>query len=461
MSKINSINPATGEVLKEFEEMSPQEIEQIIASAHACFKAWRKTSPAERAKLLHKVAEYFRANIKEMAKAVSLEMGMIYAESEVDVQFCADIIDYYADNGAKFLADQPFEMPNGKAYNCIDPVGVILSVQPWNFPYSQAVRAMAPALMAGNTMILKHASNVPQSALMLEKSLHESGAPKGLFTNIFLAGSKTTALVADDRIAGVTLTGSEPAGSSLSAMAGKHIKLAVMELGGNDPFIVLDDADLDAAVEHAVFGRLFNAGQVCTSPKRIIVVEKIAKEFIARAEEICKSIKVGDPFDQETQLQPLSSETALNTALKQVQDNIKAGAKLVYGGKRIDRPGWFMEPTLLVNMNKDMPAYSEEVFGPVVCIYVVKDEAEAIAMANDSQYGLGASVFGKDEARAEKVARQIEVGMVYINHVSSTAPELPFGGTKRSGFGRELSPSGMYLFTNVKLIRVTTPDEPY
>ncbi len=458
---IKSINPATGEVLKAFEEMSPQEIESRIAAAHAAFQRWRTTPAQKRAELLRRMAEKFRGNIKEMAAIVSREMGMIYAESEVDVEYCAGILDYYADNGPALLADEPLETPFGRAFNAFEPLGVILSVQPWNFPYSQAVRALAPALMAGNAMLLKHASNVTMSALTLEKMFKEAGGPEGLFSVLILPGSKTTELVADPRIAGATLTGSEPAGSSLAAMAGKHIKPCVMELGGNDAFIVLEDADLDAAAEHAVFGRIYNSGQVCTSPKRVIVVEPVAEAFISKAGDICKGLKVGDPFEADTQVQPMSSETQLMTVLKQVEANIKAGARLICGGKRIARPGWFMEPTLFVGMKPGMPAYVEEVFGPVICIYVVADETAAIAMANDSSYGLGGTVFSADETRAVNAARQIDTGMVYINHVSGTSPELPFGGTKRSGFGRELSPSGTHLFVNAKLIRVTTPDKPY
>ena len=458
---IRSINPSTGEVLKTFEEMPAQEIESRLAAAHAAFQKWRKIPATERAELLRRLADTFRANMKEMAEVVSKEMGMIYAESEVDVDYCAGILDYYAENGPVLLADQRLETPFGQAFNSFDPLGVILSVQPWNFPYSQAVRAMAPALMAGNSMLLKHASNVTMSALTLEKMFREAGGPEGLFSVLILPGAKATELVADPRIAGVTLTGSETAGSSLAAMAGKSIKPCVMELGGNDAFIVLDDADLDAAAAHGVFGRVYNSGQVCTSPKRIIVVQAVLEAFMAKAKAICEGLKVGDPFEAGTQVQPMSSETQLKIVLAQLEANIKAGARLVCGGKRLDRPGWFMEPALLADMRPGMPAYAEEVFGPVVCVYAAPDEAAAVAMANDSRYGLGGTVFSADEARAVKVARQIDTGMVYINHVSGTSPELPFGGTKRSGFGRELSPSGLYLFVNAKLIRVTTPDQPY
>ena len=460
-SNIKTTNPTTGKVEKVFEEMSAQEVETRIAAAHAAFQTWRKTSLANRSKLLYKLAETMRASKASMAKAVTTEMGMIYAESEGDIDYCAAIFDYYAEHGPKLLADAPLKTPFGEAFNCYEPVGVILSVQPWNFPYSQAIRSLAPAIMAGNTVVLKHASNVPQSALCIQKMFNDAGAPAGLYANLFLPGSKTSALLADERIKGVTLTGSEPAGSSLASMAGKHIKLSTLELGGNDAFVVLEDADLDAAVEHAVFGRNYNAGQVCTSPKRIILVKAIADEFVQKAKAICEDIKIGDPFDPETVLQPLSSEEALVNVLAQLEENIKAGATLVYGGKRLDQPGWFMQPTLLSNMNSSMPAYHGEVFGPVVCIYIVNNEAEAIAMANDSKYGLGGSVFSQNVDRAMRVARQIDTGMVYINHVTGTSPELPFGGIKHSGYGRELSPAGIYGFVNEKLIRVTTPDEPY
>lgn len=461
VSKIISVNPATGEVLKTFAEMSPQEVEIRIASAHNAFQVWRKTGLCERVTLLRRVAAILRAEKKNLAETVSREMGMLYAESQADVDYCADIFDYYADNGPTLLADQPLETPLGRAFNVFDPVGVILSVQPWNFPYSQAVRALAPAVMAGNTMLLKHASNVPQSALALETVLKEAGAPPGVFSVLFLSGEKVSPLVADRRIAGVTLTGSEPAGSSLAGMAGKHIKLCVMELGGNDAFIVLEDADLNAAAEHAVFGRIYNAGQVCTAPKRIIVVKAVADEFIAKAEELCAGIKTGDPFALDTQLQPLSGESALKEVLRQVEANIAAGARPVLEGRRLDRPGWFMGPALLTDMRPGMPAYEEEIFGPVLCVYTVEDEDAAVAMANDSGFGLGGTVFSRNVERAVKAARRIDTGMVYINHVTGTSPELPFGGIKRSGFGRELSPSGIYLFVNAKLIRVSSPGQPY
>lgn len=458
---IKSVNPATGALLEVFEEMSPQEVESRIDAAHTAFKKWRRTSFAERSKLLRSLAATMRKNIEEMSKTVSLEMGMVFAESKVDVEYCAAIFDYYAEHGPQLLADAPIKTPIGKAFNSYEPVGVILSVQPWNFPYSQAIRSLAPAIMAGNTIVLKHASNVPQSALALENLFREAGAPEGLYANLFIPGSKTSILAADERIKGVALTGSEPAGSSLAAMASKHIKLSTLELGGNDPFIVLEDADLDAAAEHAVFGRIYNAGQVCTAPKRIILLKAIADNFIEKAKVICESLKIGDPFDPETDLQPLSSPAALDHVLKQIDANIKAGATLATGGKRVDRPGNFMQPTMLINMRPGMPAYSEEVFGPVLCIYVVNNETEAIEMANDSLYGLGGSVFSRNVERAVNIARQIDTGMVYINHVTGTSPELPFGGTKHSGYGRELSPAGIYGFVNEKLIRVTTPDQPY
>ncbi len=461
MNKIRSINPATGETLKEFDVMPPAQIDEIIAKADKTYKNWKKTPLLKRAALLYKLAQVFRENREEMAGYVTAEMGMLYGESLGDIEYCACIFDYYAERGERFLADQPLDTPFGKAYNTFEPIGVILSVQPWNFPYSQAVRSLAPAIMAGNAVVLKHASNVPQSALALEKAFERANAPAGLYANIFLPGAETSALVADKRIAGVALTGSAPAGSSLAGMAGKHIKPATLELGGNDAFIVLEDADIDAAVEHAVFGRLYNAGQVCTAPKRIILVKNIAGEFTAKAKAICESIVIGDPMNEKTILQPLSTENALNRVLRQLDDNIKAGGNLIYGGKRLDRPGWFMEPALVSGMRAGMPAFQEEVFGPVIFIYEVENEAEAIELANDSCYGLGGSVFSKNEARAEKVARQLETGMVYINHVTGTSPELPFNGTKCSGLGRELSPDGIYSFVNKKLIRVTSPDKPY
>lgn len=461
MSSIKTVNPNTNLVEKEYEEMTDQQIENIIATADTAFQTWRKTTFKERAKLLHAVANILRERKEELGKLCSIEMGKLHREGIGEVELSANIFDYYADNGENFLADVPLETLEGEAFISYEPIGVLLSVQPWNFPFYQITRSAAPNIMAGNTIVLKHASNVPQCAEVMEKIFAEAGAPKGVYANLFVPGSKVSGLIADPRIKGAALTGSEPAGSSFASMAGKYVKKSTLELGGSDAFIVLEDADLDKAVETAAFGRLWNAGQVCVSPKRIIVLDSVADQFIEKAKAIFEKVVVGNPLDPKTQLAPLSSEKAVKDVIAQVEKTVSQGAKLVLGGKRLNRPGAFMEPTILTGIKKGMLAYSDEIFGPVLAIYSVKNIDEAVELANDTVFGLGGTVFGTDTKKAVEVARRIDTGMVYINHVTGIAPELPFGGTKNSGYGREQSPAGIYEFVNQKLIRVTTPGAVY
>lgn len=461
MSGIKTVNPATNEVVKEYPEMSSQQIDGILEQADKAFKEWRKESFDKRAEIVHKVAQIMLDRKDELAKICALEMGKILKEGIAEVEICAGIYNYYADYAGKLLADQPLPTPHGKAFLSHEPIGVILSVQPWNFPFYQITRSAAPNVMAGNTIVMKHASNVPQAAEMMEKIFAEAGAPKGVYTNLFIPGSKVSELLNDPRIKGASLTGSEPAGSSFASEAGKNVIKSTLELGGSDPFIVMPDADLDKAVETAVNGRLWNAGQVCVSPKRIIVPESLFDKFVEKAKVLFDKAKIGDPFNSDTQLAPLSSVKAREDVIAQVEKAIQQGAKLVTGGKRLDGPGAFMQATILTGIKKGMDAYAEEIFGPVLMIYSVKDMEEAIQLANDTRFGLGGTVFGTNTEEAVKIARRIETGMVYINHVTGIAPELPFGGTKKSGYGREQSIQGMYEFVNSKLIRVTTPDAAY
>lgn len=461
MSSIKTINPATGETVKEYPEMTSQQIDGIIEQADRAFQTWRRTSFAERAEMIHRVAQIMRERKEELGKLCSLEMGKLQKEGIGEVEICAGIFDYYADNAEKLLADRPLDTPNGEAFLSYEPIGVILSVQPWNFPFYQITRSAAPNIMAGNTVVLKHASNVPQAAETMEKIFAAAGAPKGVYTNLFVSGSKVSELLNDDRIKGASLTGSEPAGASFASMAGKNVKKSTLELGGSDAFIVMPDADLDKAVETAVNGRLWNAGQVCVSPKRIIVPASLYDQFVEKAKALFENAKVGDPLDPDTQLAPLSSVGARDEVLAQVEKAVQQGAKLVTGGRKIDGAGAFMQPTILTGIEKNMDAYAEEIFGPVLMIYSVKDMDEAVYLANDTEFGLGGSVFGTDTKEAVKIARRIDTGMVYINHVTGIAPELPFGGTKKSGYGREQSIEGVYEFVNSKLIRVTTPDAAY
>ncbi|MFH7017336.1 NAD-dependent succinate-semialdehyde dehydrogenase [Flavobacterium sp. FlaQc-47] len=459
-SSVKSVNPFTNEIVKQFDVMNDKELESKISKADAAFKTWKKTAFNVRAKLLHKVASIMRDRKKELGALATLEMGKLHREAIQEVELSAAIFDYYADNGEKFLADSPLETPIGSAFLSYEPLGVLLSVQPWNFPFYQITRSAAPNIMAGNTMLFKHASNVPQCAQLMEDIFLEAGAPEGVYQNLFIPGDKASELVADLRIKAVTLTGSEPAGASIAAAAGKYIKKSTLELGGSDAFIVLNDANVDEAVEAAVNGRMWNAGQVCTSPKRIIVEESIADSFLEKVKMKFASIKAGDPMSPETTLAPLSSEKAVEGVIKQVQQAVKEGATVLLGGKRIDRKGAFMEPTLLTNIEPGNSAYTEEIFGPVFMFYSVKDENEAVELANATNFGLGGSVFSGDEKRALNVARQIETGMVYINHLTGITPELPFGGTKGSGYGREQSPAGIYEFVNAKLIRITKTSNP-
>lgn len=451
---IQTTNPFNNKVIKTFDEISDEELENKLSDAHKAYQSWKKTNIKERAKLLFKVAEIMRKRKTELARLITLEMGKLIAQSESEIEVCASVYEYYAENGEEFLKDKPLKVKDGKAFIRYTPTGIILGVEPWNFPFNQVGRITAPNIIAGNVVMIKHASNVPQCAQMIEDIFIEAGANKGIFTNLFLSSPRVARLGEDNRITGMSLTGSEKAGSSLAESAGKNLKKSVLELGGSDPFIVLEDANLELAVEKAVLGRFTNMGQSCTSSKRIIVVEKIADEFLEKFKAKISNLKVGDPMDPETQIAPLSSEEAAQKITKQVEETVKAGAKVIIGGKRIDREGAFFEFTILTDIKPGMPAYSEEIFGPVASFYKVKDEQEAIDLANDSGFGLGGSVFSENIDRAIHVASQIDTGMIFINQQTASRPDLPFGGTKRSGYGRELSSLAIEEFVNKKLIRI-------
>ena len=460
-ASIKSINPATNELVKSFEEMTEQAIESAISGADKAYQDWKKTSYEQRASLLHKVASLMRKEKNKLAKLITLEMGKLFKESEAEIDLSVNIIDYYADNGAKFLADQTLKTEFGEAIIRHSPIGVLLGVQPWNFPFYQVARFAAPNIMIGNVVLVKHASNVPQCGIAMEKLFKEAGAPDGIYTNLLIPGSKAHVLLEDRRIKGASLTGSETAGASLAEAAGKNLKKSVLELGGSDAFIVLEDADMDKTVEWAVVGRMSNTGQSCVAAKRFIVVEAVADEFLKKFKEKLSALKVGDPMDKDTQLGPLSSEEAAVHLDDQVKRSVAAGAKILLGGKRIDRIGAYMEATILTDIKPGVPAYYEELFGPVASFYRVKDEAAAIELANDSPFGLGGSVFTNDIKRGKHVADQIDTGMVFINHPTGTQEDLPFGGTKRSGYGRELSELGIQEFVNKKLIRVSGLSDPF
>ena len=451
---IQTTNPFNNEIVKTFDEITQHELEQKISKAHEAYQTWKNTDVKKRAQLLSKAAQIMRTKKKALAELITLEMGKLIGQSESEIDMCISVYEYYAKNGEAFLKDKPIETTGGKAFVRYSPIGIILAVEPWNYPFNQVARLTAPNIIAGNVVMLKHASNVPQCAQMIQSIFEEAGADEGVFTNLYLSGSRVAKLAEDPRIAGMSLTGSEKAGSSLAEAAGKNLKKSVLELGGSDAFIVLEDADMELAVEKAVLGRFGNMGQACTSAKRIIVLEDIAYEFLEKFKEKISGLKVGDPMDPETEIGPMVSEEALLNLQKQVEDTISEGAKAVVGGKRIDREGAFFDFTILTDIKPGMTAYSEELFGPVASFYSVKDEAGAIALANDTTFGLGGAVFSKDTKRAVNVANQIDTGMVFINESLASRPDLPFGGTKRSGYGRELSAMGIEEFVNKKLIRI-------
>ena len=457
---IATINPFTNQTVKTFTAMTPQAIERAMAGADAQFAHWRHTTLEVRAEVLHRVAGILRARKQELARLVTTEMGKLVAEAVGEIELSAAIFDYYADHGARFLADTPLETEHGEAMVRHSPVGMVLGVEPWNFPFYQVARFAAPNVMIGNVVLVKHASNVPQCGVVIEEIFREAGAPAGLYTNLLIPGAQVSALLDDPRLKGASLTGSEDAGASLASAAGRNLKKSVLELGGSDAFIVLDDADIDMAVEWAFVGRMNNTGQCCVASKRLIVVDAVAERFTQQFVARMSNLRVGDPLDASTQLGPLSSEEAAVHLTDQVRRAVKSGATLLLGGGRIARDGAFIEATVLTHMQPGTPIAHEEMFGPVAVIYRVADEAAAIALANDSPYGLGGSVFTQDIERGKRVADQIDTGMVFINHPTWTSPELPFGGVKRSGYGRELSSLGIEEFVNKKLIRVSGLHDP-
>lgn len=455
MSSYQSINPANNQVLKSWPSHDEAAVSHALEVADRLYHSdWSKGDIQPRLQVLHKLADLIDSRAEELATIASKEMGKLIGQSRGEVKICSQIARYYAENAERILKPQPYPSELGEAWVEYHPIGVLVAVEPWNFPYYQLMRVLAPNLALGNPVLAKHANIVPHCADVFEKLVREAGAPEGAWTNLFISTDQVADLIADERVQGVALTGSERAGSAVAEQAGKHLKKSTLELGGNDVFVVLDDADLDEAVRQGVQARLSNCGQVCTAAKRFILHEKIADAFLSQFTEAFRQVKIGDPLDESTTLGPLSSKDALETLTRQVNDALKNGAKLHLGGKPAQREGSFFEPTILTGITRDNPAYFEEFFGPVAQIYVVKDDDEAVKLANDSHYGLGGAVFSQDIERAKRMASRIETGMVYINWLTDTAPELPFGGVKRSGFGRELSDLGIKEFVNQKLVVV-------
>lgn len=455
-----SVNPYDGEILKTFEELTDKQLETALETAATCFETWRHTTFAERAAVVAKAAAIMRARVDEFARPVTLEMGKLIDEARGEVVLSADIIDYYAKNAERFLAPERLKPSSGEAEIESSPLGVLFGVEPWNFPYYQLARFAAPNLMAGNVVMVKHAACVPQSAIAFEKLWLEAGAPAGAYTNLLISYDQVNRVIDDPRIKGVALTGSGEAGKSVAGRAGQNLKKSTMELGGSDAFIVLEDADLDKTVKWAVWAKMNNTGQCCVAAKRFIVVEELADRFLGKFQTALASLKPGDPMDKATTLGPLSTEAALVKLLDQVKRAVAKGATLVMGGERIDRPGAFMQPTILTDIEPANPAFREEFFGPVALFFRVKNEDEAVALANDSEFGLGGSVFTKDVARGKRVASRVDTGMMFVNHPTWTTPDLPFGGIKNSGYGRELSSMGIQEFVNKKLVRVASIDAP-
>src|SRR5271168_4684140 len=449
-----SVNPATGEVLKTFPEHTDEQMWGALDTADKAFRAWAARPTEERAKIISRAAQLLLERKSELAKLATLEMGKRIAESRGEVELSAAILQYFADNAAEFLAPRTIKSAMGDAHLEFSPFGVLLSIQPWNYPYYQLSRFAGPHLMSGNVMLVKHAPGVPQCALAFERVLREAGVPEGVYTNLFLSNDQAGALIDDPRVKGIALTGSERAGEALASRAGRNLKKSTMELGGSDAFVVLDDADLDHTVEMAILGRFGNNGQTCIGAKRFIVVKSMLDKFLPRFIAAARELKLGNPLDETVTLGPLSSDAALQLILRQIQEATSHGAQIALGGHRAGEVGAFLEPTILTNITSDNPAYRQEFFGPAALVFPAKDEEEAIAIANDSPFGLGGSVYTSDVERGKRVASRMETGMVFINYPDLSYPDLPFGGVKRSGYGKELSNLGLEEFVNRKLILV-------
>jgi succinate-semialdehyde dehydrogenase/glutarate-semialdehyde dehydrogenase len=447
-------NPATGAVEATFDDHDDAEVDRRLELASSGFATWRATPIDVRARHMVTAAELLEGEVPAVAEMLTTEMGKTFAAAKGEVAKCALTMRYYAEHGPSFVADELLDSPASRSGVRYDPIGPILAVMPWNFPLWQVVRFAAPTLMAGNTGVLKHASNVPQSALFLEHLFRRAGFPEGAFVNLFIPGSRVASVIEDDRIAAVTLTGSEAAGKSVGATAGRALKKCVLELGGSDPLIVADSADLDACIPVAVTGRVQNNGQSCIAAKRFIVVESRADEFIERFSAAMDALVVGDPMDPATVVGPLVSAAQREEISTQVDDALAKGAVATAGGSSIDGPGFFYRPTVLTGVTREMRAGTEELFGPVAVVYRVEDLAAAIELGNDTPWGLGASIWATDPDEQRQGLDQLEAGMVFVNALVGSTPELPFGGTKRSGYGRELAAVGMREFTNQKTFYV-------
>lgn len=459
-----TINPFTGELIKEFPNATDAEVTEAIESAHQAFLSWRTTSFANKAEILNRAAALLRDSKRRYAELLTLEMGKVIGEAEAEVELSAQILEYYAEHAERLLAPQKLPVADpaeGEALLVNEPLGVLLAIEPWNFPYYQIARILAPQLSAGNTLLLKHASNVPQCAAAFESLMRDAGLPQGAFQNLYATRDQVEQIINSPKVHGVALTGSEGAGAVIASQAGKALKKSTLELGGSDAFIVLEDAELEKTIDWAVFGRHWNAGQVCVSSKRMILVEAIYDKFMEGYTKGVAALKAGDPMDPHTTLAPLSSQGAADEVKQKIREAVEHGATATEVGPKVPEQGAFVQPTILTNVTPDNPAYYWEFFGPVSMILKAKDEQEAIAIANDSPFGLGGSVFTADEQRGLAVAKQVSTGMMFVNHPTMVKADLPFGGIRRSGYGRELIDLGLKEFVNHKLINVVDINAPF
>jgi succinate-semialdehyde dehydrogenase/glutarate-semialdehyde dehydrogenase len=458
LSEYKVVNPATNETEREFDSATDLEIQQILERSERAYQSWRTTPKTERTKVLLRVAELYQERRDDLAALITREMGKPLREAKGEIMLVVSIYKYYADQGPALLEDAPLSpRAGGTAVIRKEPVGPLLGIMPWNFPYYQVARFAGPNLMIGNTIVLKHAPQCPESALAMEQIFHDAGLPADAYINVFATNDQVADMISDSRIVGVSVTGSERAGAAVAEVAGRNLKKVVLELGGSDPFIVLDSPDVSATVKAAVAGRMGNAGQACNAAKRIIIVGDLYNEFVNQFTAAMSALHPGDPTDPASDFGPLSSEGAAERLMGQIDDAVEKGATLRTGGKRVDRAGAFVEATVLTDVTPDMRAYREELFGPAAVIYRVSDASEAIELANNSSFGLGGVVFSADEARAQEVADLLDTGMVWINSPQGSMADLPFGGTKRSGVGRELGPYGIDEFVNKKLIYTPAP----
>jgi succinate-semialdehyde dehydrogenase/glutarate-semialdehyde dehydrogenase len=450
-----SINPTTGEALKEFPAFNDNEIEERLKRAERAFTHYRRRPFAYRGQLLMAVASLLEQEKDTLARTITLEMGKLFRAAEDEIAKCARVCRFYAENGERFLEDEAAQTDAARSYVRYEALGAVLAIMPWNFPFWQVFRFVAPALMAGNVGLLKHAANVPQCALAIEEVFCRAGFDEGIFQALLIEAEQVERIIVDPRVKAVTLTGSEKAGSAVASAAARQIKKSVLELGGSDPLIVMPSADFESALRAAIKARTINSGQSCIAAKRFLVADEIYDEFLQRFVEGMRTLRVGDPFDETTEIGPLATEQILQGVHEQVQKSIAAGAKLLTGGNRIHGPGFFYEPTVLVDVPVDSPAYREEIFGPVASLFRVRDAADAVEIANATSFGLGASAWTNDRTEQDLFTSELETGMVFVNAMVASDPRLPFGGVKRSGFGRELGAAGIREFVNTKTIWVS------